>query len=122
MKKYAKYVMEVETLTQALFNISHKQGTLWINRNSLPTRFDQQGPQLLVLALKSDKLSFSADLSIWKDAYKAYHQASNFQRYPLAEQQAFLLLCLDNDIAILLQREAINTTPVFLDDNRKSFF
>ena len=41
-------------------------------------------PQLPVLALKPDPLSFSmftADLCIWKEAYRSYHRASEFNRY-----------------------------------------
>ena len=115
MKESAEYVTELETLTQALFDISHKQETLGINRNAFTITFNQQGPQLPVLALKPDRLSFSmttADLHIWKDAYKVYHQASGFQRYPLAEHQVFLLRCLDNDVAIRLNKEATNTTYI----------
>ena len=78
-------------------------------------------PQLPVLALKPDRLSFSmttADLHIWKNAYKAYHNASHFDSYPLAEQQAFLFRC--SEVAIKLRREATKTTPIFLDNYRES--
>ena len=71
-------------------------------------------PQLPVLALKPDLLSFSmstADLRIWKEAYRSYHhRASEFDRYTIFEQQAFLFRCLNNEVAIRLQREATNTT------------
>ena len=67
MKESAEYERELGTLTQALFDISHKQCALGINRKALPMTFNQQGTQLPVLALKPNRLFFSittADLRI----------------------------------------------------------
>ena len=46
-------------------------------KKTKPVRGQQSVPQLPVLALKSDRLSFSmmtADLQIWKEANRAYHK------------------------------------------------
>ena len=75
----AGFATELETLNTSLFDISHNQ---W--RRHLRITHEQQSLSLPVMALKADKLSFAmttADLHIWKDAYRAYHKTSNFGRY-----------------------------------------
>ena len=58
-------------------------------------------PQLPVLALKPDFLSFSmsiTDMRIGKEAYRSYNRASEFDHYPFVKHKAFLFCCLDNKV------------------------
>ena len=67
------------------------------------------------MALKPDKLSFEDNLGAlrrWKQRYTAFHQSSNFRILPIADQQAFLLACIDDDIANRINRVVTQTTPV----------
>ena len=62
-----EYKKEFTTLSKAIFNIVHGQYANGSNRVGLYVTDPQTGPQLPVLALKPDQLSFSmtpADLRI----------------------------------------------------------
>ena len=49
----------------------------------------------------------------WKQRFKSYHQSSNLRVLPIVNQQAFLIACVDDDIADRLTRTASETTAIF---------
>ena len=68
-----------------------------------------------VLALKPEKLNFDDNLGAlrrWKQRYTSFHQSSNFRLLPITDQQAFLIACIDDDIANRIIRVVTETTPV----------
>ena len=90
---------EFQQMVCTLFDIAHGQDVDSHSRGASCAPTNTQAAQLQVLALKPDKLTFSmttADLRIWKDAYKSYHNTSNFNRFHITEQQAFLYHCIDS--------------------------
>ena len=69
-----------------------------------------------ILALKPDKLSFDANLGSmrrWKQRFKAFHFSSNLRALPLPDQQAFLIACIDNEVANRINRVVTETTLLF---------
>ena len=69
-----------------------------------------------IMALKPDKLSFNANLGSvrrWKQRFKAFHSSSNLRELPLLAQQAFLIACVDNEVASRINRVVTDTTPIF---------
>ena len=73
-----------------------------------------------MMALKPDKLSFEDNLGAlrrWKQRYTSFHQSSNFRILPISDQQAFLLACIDDDIANRIIRVVTETTPVLPQAN-----
>ena len=68
-----------------------------------------------IMALKPDKLGFDDNLGAyrrWKQRYTSFHQSSNFRILSIPDQQAFLLSCIDDDIANRIIRVVSETTPV----------
>ena len=65
-----------------------------------------------IMALRPKKLSFGNNLGAlrrWKQRYTAFHQSSNFRILPIIDQQAFLLACIDDDIANRIIRVVTET-------------
>ena len=68
-----------------------------------------------VMALKPDKLSFDANLGTvqrWKQRFRAFHASSNLRVLPLPDQQAFLIACIDDEVANRINRLVSDTTPM----------
>lgn len=87
-KESLEFEAEYQKMVTDTINISHSQDIDTLNRSTIMTAGGPgpviMAPQLPVLALKPDPLSFSmftADLCIWKEAYRSYHRASEFNRY-----------------------------------------
>lgn len=66
-----------------------------------------------VLAHDSDAATFS----IWKRQFRAYFSASNMAVARAADQQAYLLTCLDNDLSKYVMRNSTDTTPILAAGN-----
>ena len=122
-----EFEREFQKMVNDIFDLSHGQDIDTLNILSIITSGGAgpiiTAPQLPVLALKPDRLSFSmstANLHIWKEAYRSYHRATEFDRYPTVKQQAFLFRCLHNEVAIRLHREATNNMPIFSNNNTES--
>ena len=67
------------------------------------------------MALKPDKLSFDTNLGTvrrWKQRFRAFHASSNLRVLPLADQQAFLIACIDDEVANRINRLVAETTPM----------
>ena len=72
-----------------------------------------------VMALKPDKLSFNANLGMvrrWKQRFRAFHASSNLRVLPLTDQQAFVIACIDDEVANWIHRLVSETTPMFPND------
>ena len=66
-----------------------------------------------VMALKPDKLSFDSNLGQvrrWKQRFRAFHASSNLQILSLPDQQAFLIACIDDEVANRIHRLVTETT------------
>ena len=69
-----------------------------------------------VMALKPDRLSFDANLGTvrrWKQRFRAFHASSNLKVLSLPDQQAFLIACIDDEVANRINRLVTETTPMF---------
>ena len=69
-----------------------------------------------VMALKPDKLRFDANLFTvrrWKQRFRAFHASSNLRALPFTDQQAFLIACIDNEVASRINRLVSETPPMF---------
>ena len=77
----------------------------------------QQGPMAKpVMALKPEKLSFDSNLGQvrrWKQRFRAFHASSNLRVLSLPDQQAFLIACIDDEVANRIHRLVTETTPLF---------
>ena len=72
-----------------------------------------------ILALKLDKLSFDANIGSagrWKQRFKAFHLSSNLWALPLPDQQAFLITCVEDEVANRINRVVTETTCLFPND------
>ena len=68
------------------------------------------------MALKQDRLSFDANLGSvrrWKQRFRAFHSSSNFQVLPMLDQQAFLIACIDDEVANRINRLVKDTMSLF---------
>ena len=68
------------------------------------------------MALKPDKLSFDANLGAvrrWKQRFRAFHASSNLRVLPLPDQQAFLIACIEDEVANHINRLVSETAPMF---------
>ena len=68
------------------------------------------------MALKPDKLSFDPNLRSekrWKQRFRAFHASSNLRVLPLTDQQAFLIACIDDEVANRINGMVSETTPMF---------
>ena len=69
-----------------------------------------------VMALKPEKLSFDSNLGQvrrWKQRFRAFHASSNLRALTLPDQQAYLIACIDDEIANRIHRLVTETTPLF---------
>ena len=69
-----------------------------------------------IMALKPDKLSFDANLGSvrqCKQRFMAFYSSSNLQALPLPDQQAFLIACVDDEVANRIKKVIMDTTPLF---------
>ena len=69
-----------------------------------------------VMALKPDKLPFDANLGTvrrWKQRFRAFYASSYLRVLPLPDQQAFLIACIDDEVANRINRLVSETTPMF---------
>ena len=69
-----------------------------------------------VMALKPDRLSFDANLGTvqrWKQRFRAFHASTNLRVLPLPDKQAFLIACIDDEVANRINRLVTETTPIF---------
>ena len=76
----------------------------------------QQNAAKLVMALKPDRLAFDANLGTvrrWKQHFRAFHTSSNLCVLPLTDQQAFLIACIDDEVANRINRLVSETTLMF---------
>ena len=48
--------------------------------------------------------------------FRSYHNSSNLGVLPITDQQAFLIACVDDDIADRLTRTASETTAIFANE------
>ena len=68
------------------------------------------------MALKPDKLSFDANLGTvrrWKQRFRAFHASSNLPVLRLPDKQAFLIACIDDEVANRINRLVSDTAPMF---------
>ena len=76
-----------------------------------------QGPAAKpVMALKPEKLSFDSNLGQvrrWKQRFRAFHASSNLRVLTLPDQQAYLIACIDDEVANRIHRLVTETTPLF---------
>ena len=76
-----------------------------------------QGPTAKpVMALKPEKLSFDSNLGQvrrWKQRFRAFHASSNLRVLSLPDQQAYLIACIDDEVANRIHRLVTETTPLF---------
>ena len=69
-----------------------------------------------IMAWKPDKLSFDANLDsvrLWKQRFRAFHLPSNLRALPQPDQQAFIIACIDDQVANRINRVITNMTPLF---------
>ena len=69
-----------------------------------------------VMALKPDKLSFDSNLGQvrrWKQRFRAFYASSNLRIISLPDQQAYLIACIDDEVANRIHRLVTETTPLF---------
>ena len=67
----------------------------------------QQNAAKPVMALKPDRLAFDANLGTvrrWKQHFRAFDTSSNLCVLPLTDQQAFLIACIDDEVANRINR------------------
>ncbi len=55
------------------------------------------------------------EMRVWADKFKAFYLASQLDRVSLAEQQAYLFVCLDSHMAARIKDEARADTPIMED-------
>ena len=76
-----------------------------------------QGPAAKpVMALKPEKLGFDSNLGQvrrWKQRFRAFHASSNLRVLSLPDQQAYLIACIDDEVANRINRLVTETTPLF---------
>ena len=81
-----------------------------------------QGPTAKpVMALKPEKLSFDSNLGQVrrkKQRFRAFHASSNLRVLSLPDQQAFLIACIDDEVANRIHRLVTETTPLFPNQAR----
>ena len=68
-----------------------------------------------VMALKPEKLTFNANLGTvrrWKQRFRAFHASSNLRVLPLTDQQAFLIACIEHEVANRIHRLVSETTQI----------
>ena len=90
------------------------------NDHDIPAAIAQAGVATYgakpILVLKPNKLSFDAILGSvrrWKQRFKAFHSYSNLRALPLPDKQAFLIACVDDEVANRISRVATEMTPLF---------
>ena len=49
----------------------------------------------------------------WKQRFRAFHASSNLRVLSLPDQQAFLIACIDDEVANRIHRLVTETTPLF---------
>ncbi len=55
------------------------------------------------------------EMRVWADKFKAFYLASQLDRVSLAEQQAYLFVCLDSHMAARIKDKARANTPIMED-------
>ena len=76
-------------------------------------------------SLRPQKLQFEdnmAQFRRWKLRFKAYHDSSNLRMLTLTAQQAFLIACVDNDIADRITSTASETTEIFPNESEDNCY
>ena len=119
------HVTEAKTLATATEEQSQKVMTQMHEHETNDTELIQalqlghgvqgQSGAKLVMALKPDKLSFDANLGTvrrWKQRFHAFHSSSNLRVLPLTDQQAFLIACIDDEVANGINRLVSETMPI----------
>jgi hypothetical protein len=125
-KDHADEVKDFEKVTADLWKSYYARQNAHDAGIPVQNQAQQQAASVKIVSdLKPEPLAHdgtAADLTKWKRQFTAYHSASNMKNANVADQQAYLLTCVDGVLGKRLIRETTITTPVMPVDGVKTMF